>query len=132
MNILTKYFFTLQLIQKIWCVCVKWAEGGFKIQFNRFVLHLFFFFFFEFRPIQPIWPIPSDTGPNRPDSEPRRCESTRVGFKKMKATWHDAAGRAGSGVPRVLPRPTASDAGAAPLVPRPCFTGYQSAKQRQL
>ena len=24
----------------------------------------------------------------------------------MKATWHDAAGRAGSGVPRASPRPT--------------------------
>ena len=37
-------------------------------------------------------------------------------------TRWDAAGRAGSGVPRASLRPAASDAGAAPLVPRPCFT----------
>ena len=71
-----------------------------------------FFFFLNFglnRPFQrfrPIWPIPADTGANRPDSEPHRCESAQVGFKKKKDTWHDAAGRAGSGVPRASPRPT--------------------------
>ena len=43
--------------------------------------------------------------------------SARVGLKKTKATWHDAAGRAGSDVPRASSRPVTSDAGAAPLVP---------------
>ena len=101
----------------------------------------FFFFFFNFglnRPFQrfrPIRLIQTDSRrfrpelarfrANRPDSEPRRCESAWVGLKKWKPrgmTRRDAAGRAGSGVPRASPRPAASDAGAAPLVPRPCFT----------
>ena len=36
-------------------------------------------------------------------------------------TRQDAARRAGSGVPCELPCPATLDAGAAPLVPRPCF-----------
>ena len=95
----------------------------------------FFFFFLNFGLNRPIRPIPADMadsnwftpiqariGPIPHESARFGASSVRVGFKKMKATWHHVAGRMGSSVPRVSPRSAASDAGAAPLVPRLCFT----------
>ena len=54
---------------------------------------------------------------NQPESKRRRRESAK---KKKKNTWQDAAQRVGSSVSR------ASDAGVAPLAPRPCFPGRQA------
>ena len=51
------------------------------------------------------------------------AEKNKKKKKKKKKTWQDAAGRAGSGVPRASPHRATSDAGAAPLAPRPCFPG---------
>ena len=65
-----------------------------------------------FRRFRPIWLIQADVARVRD-------ASAQVSLKKINATWHDAARRAGSGIP---PRPAASDAGTAHLVPRPCFT----------
>ena len=45
----------------------------------------------------------------------------RVGEKHVESMWHDAARRAGSGIPCASLRPAASDGSAAPLVPCPCF-----------
>ena len=44
----------------------------------------------------------------------------------MESTWHDAARRVGSSIPGASPRPAASNAGAAPLVPRPGFIGFSA------
>ena len=60
--------------------------------------------------------------PNQPDSariEPHRRESKKKKKKKKKPRRSPTRGQ-----PRRTPRP-ASDAGAAPLVPRPCFLAYQ-------
>ena len=54
----------------------------------------------------------------------RRRASARIGENHVGSTWHDAAGRAGSGVPCASPCPAASDAGAAPLVPHLGFPGW--------
>ena len=59
--------------------------------------------------------------------EPHRRESSRVGAnlrKKKKKKNADAVRHVGNRVGRRVPRRTTSDAGAAPLVPRPCFLGY--------
>ena len=59
----------------------------------------FFFFFLNFGLNRPFWrfrpirPIQIDSRANRPDSARIGPIRSRVGFKKMKATWHDAAGR---------------------------------------
>ena len=110
-----------------------------------------FFFFLNFsqnrlfRPFRPIRPIPADSGrygrfrpiqarvgSRRRASKPCRLASARVGENHVGSTWPDAAGRAGSGVPCASPRPAASDAGAAPPVPRPCFPGYKQTVARVL
>ena len=89
---------------------------------------------------RPIRPDMADTArfwPNQPDSarieadstriEPHRRKSSRVGAnprKKKKKKNADAVRRAGNHVGRRVPHRTprpASDAGAAPLVPRPCI-----------
>ena len=75
----------------------------------------------------PIWPIQPDFGrisPIRRESKPIRHKSSRIGAnraesarireKKKKKTQTRSDARA-----------TASDAGAAPLVPRPCFLGLK-------
>ena len=88
----------------------------------------------------PIWPIRPDMAdtarfwPNQPDSalieadsariEPHRRESSRVGAnprKKKKKKNADVVRHAGNRIGRHVSRRAASDAGAAPLVPRPCF-----------
>ena len=54
--------------------------------------------------------------------KPRRGASRLKKKKKTRGQKRpDAIGRAGSGVAHASPRPTASDAGTAPLEPRPCF-----------
>ena len=50
--------------------------------------------------------------------------SMRVGKNHMESTWRDAAECVGSGVPYASLRPAASNAGAAPLVPCPCFIAF--------
>ena len=62
-------------------------------------------------------------GTNRAASariEPSRRESE----KKKKKKNPDAVRRAGNRVGRRVPRRAALDAGAAPLVPRPCFLAF--------
>ena len=84
----------------------------------------FFFFFLNFglnRSFRPIRPIQARVGPIPGESARVGAASAWVGKKHVESTWHDADGRAGSGVPCASPRPTASDAGAAPLVPHPFF-----------
>ena len=114
-----------------------WSElkDGLTFSSNGAFCTFFFFFFWisawigrfgGFGRYGRFRPKSAQFSTNQPNSEPRQCESARVGFKKKKDTWHDAAGRAGSGFPRASPCPTASDAGAAPLVPRPCFTASPS------
>ena len=56
-----------------------------------------------FRRFRPIRPIQARIGSIPRESTRFGAASVRVGFKKMKATWHDAAGRAGSVVPRASP-----------------------------
>ena len=82
------------------------------------------FFFLNFglnRPFRPIWLIQARVGLIPGESPWVEAASARVGENHVGSTWHVAAGRAGSGVPCVSPRPAVSDAGAAPLVPRLCF-----------
>ena len=87
-----------------------------------------------------IWPIRPDFGrisPIRRESKPIRHESSRIGVnraesvrirekRKKKKKNADAVRRAGNRVGRRVPRRAASDAGAAPLVPRPCFLADES------
>ena len=98
----------------------NWAEVGLVL--SQTVRSGFFFFWISawigcfgrygrFRP-KSAW-----FGSRWRASKPRRLASA-------KTTWHDVAGCAGSGVPCASPRPAASDAGAAPLVPHPCFPGW--------
>ena len=83
---------------------------------------------------RPIWPIRPDFGrisPIRRESKPIRHESSRLGAnraesarireKKKKKKPRRGPTR---GQPRRTPRP-ASDAGAAPLVPRSCILGKE-------
>ena len=71
---------------------------------------------------RPKWPIQAQIGPIRSRVSASRHESALKKWKPRGMTRRDAARRAGSGVPRDSPHPAASNAGAAPLVPRPCFT----------
>ena len=112
-----------------------------------FWVFFFFFFFFEFRPESAILAVSADTGRFRPilaDTGrfrpiladigryrpiqarvgPNRLASVKTTWDPRGPTWLDTAGRAGSDVPCASPRPAASDAGAAPPVPRPCFPGF--------
>ena len=79
---------------------------------------------------RPIWPIRPDFGrisPVRLESKPIRHESSRIvcaNLRKKKKNA-DAVRRAGNSVGRRVACRAASDAGAAPLVPRPCFLAYQ-------
>ena len=109
-------------------VCVKWAEVGFLILISNDEFCTFFFFFFfwisswiggfgDFGRYGPSWPNLAQIGPSR-----SRVGASRL-KKKKKTTWPNTAGCVGSGVPRVLSCPATSDAGATPLVSRPCFTG---------
>ena len=94
------------------------------------------------RPIRPIWPIRPDFGrisPIRRESKPIRHESSRIGANQAKSARIKPSRRESEkkkkkkkprrgptrGQPRRTPRP-ASDAGAAPLVPRPCFLGLNA------
>ena len=82
-----------------------------------------------------IWPIRSDLGrisPVRHESKPIRHKSSRIGtnraesarIREKKKKNADAVRRAGNRVRRRVPRRAALDAGAAPLVPRPCFLAF--------
>ena len=77
-----------------------------------------------------IWPIQPDFGrisPVRLESKPIRHESSRIvgaDLRKKKKNA-DAVRRAGNSVGRRVPCRAALDAGAAPLVLRPCFLAYQ-------
>ena len=76
-----------------------------------------FFFFLNFglnRPFRLTRPIQARVGPIPRESARVGAASTPVGASRLKACGIHVARR---GVP------DASDAGAAPLVPRPCFIG---------
>ena len=87
-------------------------------------------------PIRPIWPIRPDFGrisSIRRESKPIRHESSRIGANRAESARirekkknPDAVQRAGNRVGRRVSRRVASDTGAAPLVPRPCFLAYES------
>ena len=90
----------------------------------------------------PIWPIRPDFGrisPIRRESKPIRHESSRIGanraesalIREKKKKNPDAVRRAGNRVGRRVPRRAASDAGAAPLVLRPCFLGGSIVRERE-
>ena len=83
-----------------------------------------------------IWPIQPDfdrISQIRRESKPIRHESSRIGanraesvrIREKKKKNADAVRRAGNRVGRRVPRRAASDTGAAPLVPRPCFLGFK-------
>ena len=89
----------------------------------------------------PIRPDMADTarfGPNQPiRRESSRIGANRAASARIEPSWResekkkknaDAVRRAGNRVGRRVPRRAASDAGAAPLVPRPCFLVYHMAK----
>ena len=119
----------------------------FKADFGRFRLVPA-----VFRPIsavsaagryEPIWPIRPDFGrisPIRRESKPIRHESSRIDanraesarIREKKKKNADADRRAGNCVGRRVPRRAATDVGAAPLVPRPCFLDWHSTPQNFL
>ena len=85
----------------------------------------------------PIWPIRPDCGrisPIRRESKPIRHESSRIDanraesarIREKKKKIADAVRRAGNRVERRVPLRVASDAGAAPLVPRSCFLAFHN------
>ena len=76
----------------------------------------------------PIWPIRPDFGrisPIRRESKPIRHESSRIGANRAKSVRIEPSRRESKKKKKTQTRSdaraTASDAGAAPLVPRPCF-----------
>ena len=77
-----------------------------------------------------FWPNQPNSARIEADSariEPHRRESSRVGANPRKKKKNaDAVRRAGNRVGRRVPRRAASDAGATPLVPRPCFLADES------
>ena len=84
------------------------------------------------RPIRPDMADTAQFWSNQPSSvrietdlaqiEPHRNESTQVGTNPRKKIKNvDADRRTGNRIGRRVPRRAASDAGASPLVPRPCF-----------
>ena len=93
-------------------------------------------------PIRPIWPIRLDFGRISPilaesarfganrsrfgtnRAASARIEPSRRESEKKKKKNLDAVRRAGNRVGRCVPRRAASDAGAVPLVPRPCFLAF--------
>ena len=110
---------------------MKWAEVGFRYKSNGAFCTLFFFFLnfglnHLFRPFQPIRPESTRFRANRLELESCQRESAKNTWNPRGMMRLDTAGRAGSSIPGASPRPTASDAGAAPLVPRPCFIGNNS------
>ena len=81
------------------------------------------------RPIRPDMADTAQFWPNQPDSARIKADSARIephrreSEDKKKKKNPDAVRRAGNRVGRRVPRRSASDAGAAPLVPRSCFLG---------
>ena len=77
---------------------------------------------------RPIRPDMADTArfwPNQPDSARIEADSARIEPSRHESEKKKKRRRGPTcGQPRRTPRP-ASDAGAAPLVPRPCFLGIQ-------
>ena len=117
----------------------------FKADFGRFRPFSAYFGRIGRRPIRPdmadtarFWPNQIDSAQIEADStriEPHWRESSRIGAnraesarirEKKKKKNADAVRRAGNRVGRRVPRRAASDAGAAPLVPRPCFLADES------
>ena len=108
---------------------------------KRCVSHLLFFLFFVFNFIFNFglnWPV----GCQYRQFRPIQTKSARISLiqrksaqvyatsaqvmkkkkkKKKSWVWHR---HVGSGVPYMSPRRAASDAGAAPLAPCPCFPDY--------
>ena len=86
------------------------------------------------RPIRPDMADKARFWPNQPGStrieadsariKPHRRESSRVSANPRKKKNADAVRRAGNRVGHRIPRRATSDAGAAPLVQRPCFLGW--------
>ena len=83
---------------------------------------------------RPIRPDKARFWPNQPGStrieadsariKPHRRKSSRVSANPRKKKNADAVRRAGNRVGHRIPRRATSDAGAAPLVQRPCFLGW--------
>ena len=92
--------------------------------------------FSRFRPVSavsaagrynPIWPIRPDFGrisPIRRESKPIRHESSRISANRAESARIREKKKKKKTQTRSDARATASDAGAAPLVPRPCFLVY--------
>ena len=91
----------------------NWAEVGLVLS-KTVRSGFFFFFFFEFLPESAVSADTADSGPSRLALARVEAVSARVGENHM--AWR--------GRTRGQRRPlcvAASDAGVAPLVPRPCF-----------
>ena len=108
-------------VESLWFgVYVNWAEVRFRYKSNGAFCTFFFFFFFEFWLESSVSADTADSGPSRPDSA--QIGPSRLKTRGIHVAWRrDAAGRVGNGIPSASLRPTASDAGAAPLVPHRCF-----------
>ena len=77
----------------------------------------------------PIWPIRLDFGrisPIRRESKPIRHESSRIGANRAESTRIREKKKKKKTQTRSDAQATALDAGAAPLVPRPCFLGSET------
>ena len=64
---------------------------------------------------------PNQPGSARIEADSARIEPSRSESEKKKKKNADAVRRAGNRIGRHVPRRAESDAGVAPLVPRPCF-----------
>uniref|UniRef100_A0A7N2LGL4 F-box domain-containing protein n=1 Tax=Quercus lobata TaxID=97700 RepID=A0A7N2LGL4_QUELO len=127
-------------------VRISASPASFKANFGRF--RPVSAYFGQFRPYRPYrspadttrycryGPILAEIGPIRRESKPIRRESSRVGAnpadsarireQKKKKKNSDAAGLAVNRVGRRVPRRAASDSGAPPSQPRPCFLAHGS------
>ena len=97
---------------------MNWAEVGFRYKSNGAFCTFFFFFFFEF---QPESSVSADSGQSWPNSARIGTSRSRVGANRLKTRGIHVARRGGMRGQQRPRRVAASDAGAAPLVPRPCF-----------
>ena len=119
------YIFTIKIFLKNTLLCLDSQKKKKKRQVSAFPA-IFKADFGRFRPVSaagrygPILAESTRFGVNRSGFGTNRAESARNREKKKKNTA-DADQRPGNRVVRRVPRHAMLDAGAAPLVPRPCF-----------
>ena len=104
-----------------WRLCETGLKQGLEISQTVRSTPIFFFNFGLNRPFRPIQPIQAYSGPSRPDSGRISPCQSRVGSRRRKARGIHVVGHGWTRGQRRPLRVAVSDAGAAPLVPRPCF-----------